>query len=216
MFHSGDVVDGVGIYKGHQENLVTSSLEKQTDMAAEALGRYNRSLVFHSIAGNHDYSFTQQNGARPLAIIGAKIDNFHNYGDMRADILINDLRIRLLHGAGGRAYALSYPSQTYLRDYFKGLEREELQWIPHFLCVGHFHTKYHAQDHGIQVFQPGSFQDSDNEFCARRGLTGPTGLWVITVRHTGGQIHELETTYIKPKAAAKEKGLAFAKTTRRY
>jgi predicted phosphodiesterase len=215
FFHSGDVIDGRGIYKGHEENLVTSSLEKQTDLAAEAFGRYAGKLRFWAIAGNHDYSFTQQNGAKPLAIIEAKTDNFKNGGDMRADWLINDLRIRTLHGAGGRNYARSYPSQTYLRDYFGGLEREEMQNIPHFLFMGHFHTKYHGKDHGIEVFQPGSFQDGDNEYCIRRGLTGPAGLWVIEVKHTGGEIHQLTSTYVQPKVKG-EKGSAFAKTTRNY
>lgn len=223
VFHSGDVVDGRGIYKGHDENLVTSSIEKQTDMAAELFGRYDRKLRFLSIAGNHDYSFTQQNGAKPLALIDAKIPNFQNLGDFRADVQMNDLTIRLLHGATGRAYAISYPSQTYLRDYFKGLEREEMvgskgraSVIPHFMFLGHFHTKYHSKDHGIEVFQPGSFQDGDNEYCIRRGLTGPAGLWLLNVKHTGPVIHELGATYISPSIASKEKGAAFAATTRRY
>lgn len=216
VFHSGDVIDGNGIYKGHSENLLTSSVEKQTDMAAEVFGKYDHQLRFWAIAGNHDYSFTQQNGVKPLALIEAKADNFKNLGDMRADVIINGLRLRLLHGAGGRAYARSYPSQTYLRDYFSGLEREDMLDIPHFLLMGHFHTKYHGKDHGIEVFQPGSFQDGDNEFCIRRGLTGPNGAWVITVTHRGGHIDELVSDYIQPGVARKEKGSQHAKNTRNY
>lgn len=216
VFHSGDVVDGNGIYKGHSENILTSSVEKQTDLAAELFSKYDGKLRFWAIAGNHDYSFTQQNGAKPLALIEAKTNNFVNLGDMRADVKINDLRIRLLHGAGGRAYARSYPSQTYLRDYFSGLDREDMKDIPHFLFLGHFHTKVHIKDHGIEVFQPGSFQDGDNEYCIRRGLTGPTGLWVLNVEHTGSHIDSLSQEYVSPSVTRKEKGVAFAKTSRSY
>ena len=216
VFHSGDVIDGRGIYKGHSENIVSGDIEVQTDMAAELFSRYDGKLRFNAISGNHDFSFTQLTGARPLAIIEAKTNNFKNLGDLRADVLVNDLRIRLLHGAGGRSYAVSYPSQTYLRDYFKGLDREQMTEIPHFLFLGHFHTKYHSKDHGIEVFQPGSFQDGDNEYCVRRGLTGPAGLWHLEVTHTGAVIEELKATYIQPVQARKEKGSAFASMSKSY
>ena len=161
VYVCGDIVDGVNIYRGHLENLVTPSLEGQTDIAAEAFSKFPE-IEFWGIAGNHDYSFTKQVGAKPLAIIEAKTDNFKNLGDLRADVIYHGITIRLLHGGGGRAYATSYPAQTYLRDLFRGSEREEIKNMPHVIGLGHYHTLLAMKDHGIYIVQPGSFQDGDN------------------------------------------------------
>ena len=212
---AGDLLDGVGIYKGHLENLLAVSVEDQTDMAAEAIAKHPK-LEFWAIAGNHDYSYTQQNGAKPLAILEAKVDNFKNLGDFRADIIQNGIRTRLLHGGSGRTYARSYPSQVYLRDYFSGLEHEELANVPQIMVLGHFHTFYNGKDYGMHILQPGSFQDGDNEFCIRRGLTGPTGMFVIDMKHKNGEIRDFSATYLKPEIAVKEKGERHARNTRNY
>jgi predicted phosphodiesterase len=211
---AGDITDGNNVYHGHLENLSEIGIEDQTDIVAESLIKHPK-LEFAGISGNHDYSFTKENGAKPLAILEKKVDNFRNLGDMRADVVYKGIKFRLLHGAGGRTYALSYPSQTYLRDYFKGLEREDISnGIPHVLLIGHFHTVYSAKDHGIYVIQPGSFQDSDNEYCIRRGLTGPAGLYAVKIWVRDGKIKGLEQEYIQPNL--KEKGIAHARTTRNY
>ncbi len=215
VYVAGDIVDGVGIYRGHLENLTAFSVEKQTDIAAEAFIRHPN-LEFWAVAGNHDYSFTKQNGTKPLAILEAKVDNFKNLGDMRADIIYHGIKIRLLHGGSGRTYATSYPSQTYLRDYFRGLEREDMKDIPHVMVLGHYHTYYQGKDHGIFIVQPGSFQDGDNEYCLRRGLTGPAGLFHVNMKYSNGRIDEFNATYIQPQVAAQEKGKAFSQTTVNY
>ncbi|MFA6328778.1 MAG: metallophosphoesterase family protein [Candidatus Micrarchaeia archaeon] len=215
VYVAGDVMDGVKIYSGHHVNLLDHTVEAQTDRAASAFAMHP-GMEFWAIAGNHDYSFTKQNGVKPLSILEQKLDNFKNLGDLMADVIYHGIKIRLLHGASGRTYAVSYPSQTYLRDYFRGLEKEELSKTPHILLIGHYHTFYSGKDHGMLVFQPGSFQDGDNEYCVRRGLTGPTGAFHIRLVYQNGQIYEHTANYIQPKAAEGEKGAAFSKTTISY
>ena len=215
VYVAGDLVDGTRIYKGHLENLTCFGVEDQTDVAAEAISKHPN-LEFWAIAGNHDYSFTQQNGTKPMAALESKLDNFKNLGDFRADVIYKGVRFRLLHGGTGRAYAKSYPSQTYLRHYFSGLDHHELKEAPKVMILGHFHTLYNGFDHGMHILQPGSFQDSDNEFCIRRGLTGPTGLYAISMQVQNGEIHEFDTRYITPKIARKEKGKMHSMNTRNY
>ena len=215
VYISGDLLDGTKIYKGHEVNLLRWGVNEQADIAAEAFAMHP-TLEFWGIAGNHDYSFTQQNGVKPLAILEKKADNFKNLGDFMADVVYHGIKIRLLHGGGGRAYATSYPSQTYLRDHFRGLEREDLMDVPHVLLLGHYHTFYQGKDHGVMVFQPGSFQDGDNEYCVRRGLTGPAGAFRIQLNYSNAVIKESHVSYIQPAVVAEEKGTAFAKTSISY
>ena len=215
VYVAGDIVDGRNIYKGHLENLIAHTVESQTDMAAEAFSKHPM-LEFWAVAGNHDYSFTKQNGVKPLAILEQKADNFKNLGDFRADVIYNGIRMRLLHGGTGRTYARSYPSQTYLRDYFGGMEKEEIKHTPHIIMLGHFHTLYVGKDHGIWIVQSGSFQDGDNEYCLRRGLTGPNGAFKVDMKYKNAEIYEFQTKYIQPAVRKKEKGKAFSKTTVNY
>jgi len=215
VYVAGDIVDGTHIYKGHLENIITPSIEGQTDIAAEAFAKHPN-LEFWGIAGNHDYSFTQQNGAKPLAILESKVDNFKNLGDLRADVVYHGIKIRLLHGASGRAYARSYPSQTYLRDLFGGSEREDISNMPQILIIGHYHTLYNSKDHGIHIIQATSFQDGDNEYCIRKGLTGPNGGYRISLKYKDGIINEFDTKYIQPSVQKKEKGDMHMKNTRTY
>jgi len=83
VYVAGDVVDGNNIYRGHIENLVTHSIEGQTDIAAKALSDFPE-LEFWGIAGNHDYSFTKKDGSKPLAILEQKTDNFKNLGGFKS------------------------------------------------------------------------------------------------------------------------------------
>ena len=215
VFIPGDIVDGVDIYRGHRENLITPSFEDQTDMAAELFSEFP-SIEFWGVAGNHDYSYTKKTGARPLQTIEAKVDNFKNLGDLRADVVYRGIKHRLLHGGSGRTYARSYPTQTYLRDLFGGSEKRDIRGMPEILLVGHYHTKYQSRDHGIEVIQPGSFQDGDNEYCIRKGLTGPNGGFIIDLDYRNGIIDEFSSTYIQPREAMREKGSGFRKTVRNY
>jgi len=215
IYIAGDIVDGLDIYRGHRENLITTSIEEQTDMVADTLSKYPN-MEFWGIAGNHDYSFTKLDGSKPLSILEAKADNFKNLGDLRADVVYKGIKIRLLHGGSGRTYARSYPTQVYLRDLFGGSEKRDIREMPEILLVGHYHTKYQSKDHGIEVLQPGSFQDGDNEYCIRRGLTGPNGLYEVEFDFQDGIIDEFNTRYIQPKVAMTEKGEGFRKTIKNY
>lgn len=215
VYIAGDIVDGIDIYKGHRENTITDSVEEQTDMAAELFSEFPN-LEFWGIAGNHDFSHTKKNGSKPLSIIEAKADNFKNLGDLRADIVYRGIKIRLLHGGSGRTYARSYPTQVYLRDLFGGSEKKDIREMPDMIIVGHYHTVYKSKDHGIWVVQPGSFQDGDNEFCIRRGLTGPNGMYEIDIDFQDGIINEFDSKYIQPRIAIKEKGSGFMKTVKNY
>ena len=215
VYITGDIIDGIDIYRGHRENLVCTSVEDQTDMAAEALSKHPK-LEFWGVAGNHDYSFTKKTGTKPLAILESKLDNFKNLGDLRADVIYKGIKIRLLHGGSGRTYARSYPTQVYLRDLFGGSEKKDIREMPEILLVGHYHTKYQSKDHGIEVVQPGGFQDGDNEYCIRKGLTGPNGGYELELVYKNGIIGEFSTKYIQPGIARREKGNAFRKTSKSY
>ena len=104
----------------------------------------------------------------------------------------------------------------YLRDLFGGSELEDMSDMPNLLIIGHFHTLYEGKDHGIYILQPGSFQDSENDYCVSKGLTGPNGMFLVDMDVKDGYINEFRTNYIQPEIVKKESGHALIDKISRY
>ena len=97
ILHSGDIVDGYRVYHGHMNNLKEWEVDKQVDIVAEFIDK--QPIKMFGIGGNHDHSYTKQNGIRPSRLLGMKTDNYKDLGDFQADVIVQGQDIRLLHGA---------------------------------------------------------------------------------------------------------------------
>lgn len=190
--HSGDIVDGFNVYHGHMNNLLVWTVEEQTDLAAKTIDKFP--IEIYGIGGNHDHSYTQQNGIRPTKLIEMKNSNFHDLGDFYADFLVDGCDIRLLHGAGGNSYSQSYPAQRYMRNLAEGNPES----VPDILQIGHFHTNPVFEIYGCLIMHPSNFQ-GQNDFMIRRGLRGVRGLYLVTLDIEQGNIMSYNTKFIKAK-----------------
>lgn len=188
--HSGDLLDGYKVYRGQLNNLKVWKVEDQVEILAEVLD--NSPIPIYGIGGNHDDSYTKQNGVRPSRLLSQQVQNYIDLGDYEADLVVEGLDVRLLHGAGGSAYARSYPSQKYLRNLADG----GVSNLPDILLLGHYHTSMVFKSHGVNVIHPGNFQ-KPNDFMVRRGLTGGRGLYVVKLEAQYGEILSMETKFIK-------------------
>ena len=188
--HAGDITDGSHVYHGHWHNLKTQDVNEQSEMAAAKVKAFG--LPFYLIGGNHDYSFTLQNDARPAGIIAEKANNCVDMGDFQGDLNINGLVLRLIHGAGGNAYSLTYPAQRYLRNIAEG----NLSEVPDVLAIGHYHTDLVFQIYDCAVIHPSNFQ-KPNDYMIRRGLRGRRGLYVFEFDIAKGHLREEKHWFIK-------------------
>lgn len=192
FLHAGDVHDGHRVYRGHLNNLITWSADGQSDMSAEVVD--NLAVPVYGIGGNHDYSFTKQSGVRPTKLLSMKTDKWKDLGDFDATVVIGGLEVKLLHGAGGNAYAISYPAQKYLRNLAEG----EPSALPEVLGIGHYHTNLQFEAYDCVIVHPGNFQ-RPNEFTNRRGLRGPRGLYVVNLETQDGRLLSYNTQFLKAK-----------------
>lgn len=190
VLHSGDIHDGHEVYRGQLNELVAWSIDEQTEMSAQTLNKLQ--IFMYGIGGNHDFSYTRTTGARPSKILSMKTDRYVDLGDIKADFILEGVIIRLLHGAGGNAYAQSYPAQRYMRNLAEGAMSE----IPDVLLIGHYHTNPCFNIYDTVVIHPGNFHNP-NDFTIRRGLRGPQGLYVVRLLIERGQILSYETKFIK-------------------
>lgn len=190
ILHSGDLTDGYGVYPGQLNNLLTWKADDQAQIAIDFVKRLP--IPVYGIGGNHDYSFTQQNGVRPPNIVAHGTKNYKDLGDFQADVVLGGVEIRLLHGAGGNAYAQSYPAQKYLRNLAEGTPEQ----VPDMLLLGHYHTNPMFEIYGCLVMHPSNFQ-GPNDFMIRRGLRGVRGLYVVEVTTQNGRLMNYNPVFLK-------------------
>lgn len=192
VLHSGDLSDGFGVYHGQLNNLSLWKVEDQVGLLAKEINKMG--LNVYGIAGNHDYSYTQNTGVRVPYLLGKETKLFHDLGDFQADFVVDGVEIRLIHGAGGNAYAVSYPAQRYLRNLAEGTPDQ----VPDMLAIGHFHTNIVFDIYGCTVIHPGNFQ-KPNEFMIRRGIRGVRGCYFVEMQTYSGDIMRYESTFIKAR-----------------
>ena len=133
FYHSGDVLEGYGMYAGQEFEVRAPSIEEQLRDMEEQLPRIG---CTHFITGNHDLSFHKRIGLDVgRAIIGVRPD-MEWLGDRHGRVQFNTPNgpyvLGLMHPSGGTAYAISYKPQNIIRDLEGGTK-------PNMLAIGHFH-----------------------------------------------------------------------------
>lgn len=173
VLHGGDIVDGVGIYAGHHNELAQHTFEDQVDHAvSDYPARDGIETIL--IGGNHDLEGDfGRAGADPCVGISNKRPDITYIGAYSAYLeLANGAHVHMLHGKGGGSYAVSYKMQKRCEAYPAGRK-------PAALIFGHFHVELCMQARGIQGIFPGCFQWSAPQFGERLGLTPAVGFHVV-------------------------------------
>jgi predicted phosphodiesterase len=99
-----------------------------------------------------------------------------------ADIEIEGVKIRLHHGDGGGAYALSYKGQKLAEQIPSGDK-------PRILLIGHYHTCFYFFYRNIHILNCGAFQ-GQTSYLIRKGLNPAIGGWIVEVR-TGKEKNDI-------------------------
>lgn len=197
---AGDLCDGYKVYRGHMTNLRYWQAQDQADELAEIFQQYP--FRYLAIKGNHDYSFEKLGSVNPIKLIEDQVDDFHFLDSYAADIVIAGVVCRMVHLGGGRAYALSYGGQTYVRDLFAGQGEDVyvngLKYRMRFLHCGHLHTYITFEAAGIWITHSGNFQ-LPNDYCIRKGLVSSQGGRLVEAVIADGKVLEYNPRFIKPR-----------------
>lgn len=194
VLHTGDLMDGMDVYKGHNQNLKVHGGQAQ---AAYFIKKYPQAegITTYAIGGNHDLALWLKSGLDQVSLVvnGFEHDGKHYEG--RKDIvylgqyshriiLPQQVVVHMLHPRGSNAYARSWKQQ-------KRSEAMDRNLRPDIQLSGHYHTyNYLWDNHTHFVALPG-FQD-ETEFFVRQGTFTRQMGWVILhykIRH--GQIVSL-------------------------
>ena len=177
VFHCGDLVDGSKVYRGQEYELFLHGADEQRDYTVSHYPKI-AGIRTKVIMGNHDESFWKNDGYNVVSAICDKRPDMDYLGDYLAFANVDGIKIGLMHGAGGVAYARSYKIQ-------KIVEQLAPEVKPHMLFVGHWHIQCHIPAYrNCETFSMGCFQ-SQTPFLTRLGLMPNIGGLLVEMRVGG-------------------------------
>lgn len=190
VYHIGDLLAGVGVYRGQHAEIFLHTEDEQVDYA-EAMYPHIPGIKTRVVGGNHDLVFLKHGGADPLRILANRRDDIEYLGPYSAWVEITPrFRVHLLHPTGGQAYSISYKLQKLVESYEGGRK-------PNMAVAGHWHQMGYFMARSVHALYPGCFQ-AQTEFERRKALQPQIGAVVIeaTLRDDG-TVHEFTPTFLR-------------------
>ena len=190
VYHAGDLVCGVKVYRGQENETKVWGMTAQADHFIEKFPKIE-GITTYFILGNHDLSFLKEAGA----------DVGHYIADRRPDLVYLDqiqatieiapnIKVMLWHPAGGGAsYALSYKGQRMINSLEGGSK-------PNILISGHYHVSFYMNYRNINFLQTGCFE-YQTLFLKALGLMPSCSCWLVTARVNGDSIVRFQPEEIK-------------------
>lgn len=193
VFHSGDLVDGQDVYRGHNQNLKVFGDMAQAKYFVEKYP-HRENIVTYAISGNHDLATYLKTGNDVASLI---VNGFQYHGkhvDGRKDIVYlghyahrivfpEQVTLELLHPIGNASYAKSYKQQ-------KRSENMDRNSRPDLQVTGHFHDFNFTWAGGSYLLALPGLQDA-TEYFKRLGLPRGMGFVVLHYRIKEGKFVSL-------------------------
>ena len=134
-------------------------------------------MVTYLVGGNHDESFYKTDGTDVSLRIDEKRDDILYLGLYGAYLKFGDIRIYMMHGDGGVAYARSYKMQ-------KIIEQLAPENKPHILLLGHYHQPCYMEGYrNVEGFQLKCFQ-SQTPYLKGKGYFPVIGGTILTIHQS--------------------------------
>lgn len=178
VLHAGDLVAGVGIYRGQVANGLLPGMhtyKEQVDYATEVYPLID-GITTYIIAGNHDIEGEAGRiGADPVQAVCHRRRDFVYCGAYHGSVeLPNGAHATMVHGRGGGGYAISYKPQRYIEGLPPGRK-------PALLIHGHYHVAGWFEHRSVPSLLAGCFE-WQTDLLVRLGLQPAVGAWVVKLR----------------------------------
>jgi len=159
VYHGGNFIDGESRFNKYEIHIIG-----MTPQVEYFINNYPKreNIITKFISGDdHEGWYVQRERINigeyvQLKAEQANRDDLEYIGHVEVDIELEGIEgnswIRLMHGGGGSAYALSYTPQKIVESYSGGEK-------PRVLLLGHYHKLDYCYPREVHVIQMGSFQD---------------------------------------------------------
>lgn len=184
VFHCGDWMDGVGVYRGQEFEVNQYGQESQIDYTIRNYP-HRDGIVTIGIGGNHDLKQYERGGVDPMVQVARARKDIKYIGQYHSKARMQDrVTLELVHPLGGIAYALSYKAQ---RD----INNRPPDDLPNMLGYGHYHTAFYMRYRGIDFIQVPCFKDA-GMFEHRLGMNPTIGGWIVAGKTNGETVYQID------------------------
>ena len=189
VLHAGDIGDGDGtVYRGHRYEMFLHGFDNIVQYVVDNYPKAKFPTKF--IDGNHDESFQKSAGASFGEAVSKKRPDLEFLGLYGAYIHIGKLRIYLMHGDGGGAYAQSYKCQKICEKFPSGDKK------PHILVLGHYHNSNILPSYrNIYAIQMPAMQNQ-TPFARRKALAVELGVVILEITPDQKGVGTIQTNYV--------------------
>lgn len=178
IWHAGDLVAGVGIYRGQEAWGLLPGLNTYRTQVDYAVENYPKrdGITTLMISGNHDVEGAAGRiGADPVSAVSHQRADIKHIGVYSGSIeLPNGAHAQLVHGRGGGSYAVSYKAQKYVESLPPGRK-------PALLIFGHWHISGWFRHRSVPILMAGCWE-WQTDLLVRLGLQPDVGGWFVTLR----------------------------------
>jgi len=177
IFHSGDFIDGTGMYREQvQESFLHSAVE-QRKYAEDVYPRPKKQgLKTHLIGGQHDRSIYKKDGYDVLEHIAEHRKDIIYHGFFSHSFYFKGLLVQLEHPGGGLSYARSYSAQKIVENMMGFINTIPTAIKPVLLIMGHWHTPLHLPVYmGVDTITLPCFQTQTPYMQQRKNMMPTIG-----------------------------------------
>lgn len=177
----GDLTEGMSNRAGHVYELTEIGYAAQKDRAKDKLRQSG--LDWKAIDGNHDRWFIKSAGAHIVSDIANELDNVEFLGHDQADLVIDGLTVRMVHGEDGSSYAITYRLQKFIEAMHQHAD------VPEVAIFAHAHKQGHVSYMGVEGLSVGALQSTTPWMMAKRNYSA-LGFYILELYHEDGLILE--------------------------
>jgi predicted phosphodiesterase len=212
IVHAGDLVDGVGMYPGHTDEVFKHGADEQSDYAIRHYPRSARGTKTYLIGGQHDYVYVKRNGYNILKTICKDRKDLIYRGFFSAVFKVKDIYLSLQHPGGGVAYARSYKLQKILEGMAGEMMEiarsypEKLKLLPLIVWFGHWHVKAMLPEYmGMDGISLPCFQ-AQTTYLKQKGLSPNIGCMILEISlNENGGLGSVKPNFINMTGQKREK-----------
>lgn len=188
IFHSGDVFEGEGSYKGQERELKYFGADAQLNCGLEALpasdiptfiimGSSHEKIFLDKCGHDIVNSFVRLARSEKGANITALIDERDGITGSSGIVGVNGIKFCLNHPSGGLPYGKSYRPQKSIENLVSEME---LSGEAKIMLYGHLHVAFFMLYKGVAGFLVPCLEET-TKYIEQKGYTSYLGCWIIEV-----------------------------------
>jgi len=180
VLHGGNMIEGEARWNKFELQDEAHGLEDQIRYFIEKYPQRDGITTFFICGDDHEGWYTQREKVDVGRMIelearaaGRKDLRYLGYleADIKLESKVGTAWLKLMHGGGGTAYAVSYTPQKIIESFQEGEK-------PHILLLGHYHKAMAMYERGVHCVQLGCTQDQ-TRFMRKRKLKAHLGGYII-------------------------------------